>query len=124
MKHLQLHFHEGVATVTLNRPEVRNAFNDEVINELTVAFCRNADLPVNCLPSLHVSTVVLCLATQWHRTPGGQRAVPLGLPASLAMIASTLTFKQHYLVDVLAGAALGFASWWLCFRWRRFTLRG
>jgi methylglutaconyl-CoA hydratase len=38
MKHLQLHFHEGVATVTLNRPEVRNAFNDEVINELTVAF--------------------------------------------------------------------------------------
>jgi 1,4-dihydroxy-2-naphthoyl-CoA synthase len=35
MKHLQLHFHEGVATVTLNRPDVRNAFNDEVIAELT-----------------------------------------------------------------------------------------
>lgn len=28
----------GVATVTLNRPEVRNAFNDEVILELTQAF--------------------------------------------------------------------------------------
>jgi len=94
------------------------------IGAALVAFCRNADLPVNCLPSLHVSTVVLCLATQWHRTPGGRRAVPLGLPASLAMIASTLTFKQHYLVDVLAGGVLGFASWWLCFRWRRFTLRG
>ena len=28
----------AVATVTLNRPDVRNAFNDEVINELTQAF--------------------------------------------------------------------------------------
>ncbi|MDP3250971.1 MAG: enoyl-CoA hydratase-related protein, partial [Hydrogenophaga sp.] len=26
------------ATVTLNRPEVRNAFNDEVIAELTAVF--------------------------------------------------------------------------------------
>lgn len=38
MKHLLLSFHAGVATVTLNRPEVRNAFNDEVIAELTAAF--------------------------------------------------------------------------------------
>ncbi len=38
MKHLQLSFHAGVATVTLNRPEVRNAFNDEVIAELTAMF--------------------------------------------------------------------------------------
>ena len=38
MKNLELKYHSGVATVTLNRPEVRNAFNDEVIAELTVAF--------------------------------------------------------------------------------------
>jgi methylglutaconyl-CoA hydratase len=35
MQHLLLGFDAGVATVTLNRPEVRNAFNDEVIAELT-----------------------------------------------------------------------------------------
>jgi methylglutaconyl-CoA hydratase len=35
MKHLELKFEAGIATVTLNRPEVRNAFNDEVIAELT-----------------------------------------------------------------------------------------
>lgn len=35
MKHLELHFERGVETVTLNRPDVRNAFNDEVIAELT-----------------------------------------------------------------------------------------
>jgi len=38
MKHLELSFDRGVATVTLNRPDVRNAFNDEVIGELAGAF--------------------------------------------------------------------------------------
>ncbi len=38
MKHLELRFDAGVATVTLNRPEVRNAFNDEVIAEMTAVF--------------------------------------------------------------------------------------
>lgn len=38
MKHLELNFGGGVSTVTLNRPEVRNAFNDEVIAELTAVF--------------------------------------------------------------------------------------
>jgi methylglutaconyl-CoA hydratase len=38
MKNLLLAVHGAVATVTLNRPEVRNAFNDEVITELTAVF--------------------------------------------------------------------------------------
>jgi methylglutaconyl-CoA hydratase len=38
MKHLELQFEGGVSTVTMNRPEVRNAFNDEVITELTAVF--------------------------------------------------------------------------------------
>ena len=38
MKHLLLGFDEGIASVTLNRPEVRNAFNDEVIAELLAVF--------------------------------------------------------------------------------------
>jgi methylglutaconyl-CoA hydratase len=38
MKHLTLQFDRGVETVTLNRPDVRNAFNDEVIAELTAVF--------------------------------------------------------------------------------------
>ena len=38
MKHLQIDVAAHVATITLNRPEVRNAFNDEVIPELTRAF--------------------------------------------------------------------------------------
>ncbi|HQS30822.1 MAG: enoyl-CoA hydratase [Polaromonas sp. 39-63-203] len=38
MSTLKIEVAGGVATVTLNRPEVRNAFNDEVILELTHAF--------------------------------------------------------------------------------------
>ena len=43
MKHLELRFESGVATVTLNRPEVRNAFSDEVINEMTAVFLELAE---------------------------------------------------------------------------------
>jgi len=35
---LQVHIGNSVASVTLNRPAIRNAFNDEVIAELTQAF--------------------------------------------------------------------------------------
>ena len=38
MNHLRLLVADLVATVTLNRPDVRNAFNDEVIAEVTTAF--------------------------------------------------------------------------------------
>ena len=50
MKHLELRFEAGVATVTLNRPEVRNAFNDEVIAEMTAVFSELDDRPeVRCI---------------------------------------------------------------------------
>jgi methylglutaconyl-CoA hydratase len=38
MSHLTLHVQAHRATVTLSRPELRNAFNDEVIAELTQVF--------------------------------------------------------------------------------------
>jgi len=38
MNYLNIHVEALVATVTLNRPEVRNAFNQEVIAEMTQAF--------------------------------------------------------------------------------------
>lgn len=38
MKHLELEVSAYVATLTLNRPDMRNAFNEEVIAELSEAF--------------------------------------------------------------------------------------
>lgn len=50
MNHLELSFGNGVATVTLNRPELRNAFNDEVIAELTaVLFELEKRAEVRCI---------------------------------------------------------------------------
>jgi methylglutaconyl-CoA hydratase len=50
MKHLQLNVQAGVATLVLSRPEVRNAFNDEVIAELTQAFgALGARADVRCI---------------------------------------------------------------------------
>jgi methylglutaconyl-CoA hydratase len=50
MKHLLLDTAAGVTTVTLNRPEVRNAFNDEVITELTAVFLELGRRPeVRCI---------------------------------------------------------------------------
>ena len=50
MNHLLLDTHAGVTTVTLNRPDVRNAFNDEVIAELTAVFLELGKRPeVRCV---------------------------------------------------------------------------
>jgi methylglutaconyl-CoA hydratase len=50
MKHLLLHTAGAVTTVTLNRPETRNAFNDEVITELTAVLHELGKRPeVRCI---------------------------------------------------------------------------
>jgi methylglutaconyl-CoA hydratase len=50
MKHLLLNTAGGTTTVTLNRPDVRNAFNDEVITELTAVLLELGKRPeVRCV---------------------------------------------------------------------------
>ena len=38
MSHLQVTYDGAVARITLTQPEVRNAFSDEVIADITAAF--------------------------------------------------------------------------------------
>ena len=50
MSALTVSLHRGVQTITLSRPEVRNAFNDVVIAELKSAFLAVAQDPaVRCV---------------------------------------------------------------------------
>ena len=66
MKHLQLHYDAGVSTVTLHRPEVRNAFNDEVIAELTAVFLELGRRPeVRCIV-LAASGSAFCAGADLH----------------------------------------------------------
>lgn len=87
-----------------------------------VDFIRRMDQPVNCFPSLHVSTCVLCVAAYAHEPL--RRYRHLAIAASILLVASTLTFKQHYAVDLAGGAALGLASYGIFFRWSRIRLAG
>jgi len=80
-----------------------------------VQMLRAMDTPANCLPSLHVSTAVLCAVA----LRAGQRST-WGILCALPLALSTLTFKQHYVIDVLAGLALGLLAYFLFFRWRGF----
>lgn len=62
-------------------------------------FWRWFDGPNNCLPSLHAANCLLFIQFNW------QRPFPLlHTVVALAIIASTVLVKQHYVVDLLAGA--------------------
>jgi membrane-associated phospholipid phosphatase len=74
----------------------------------TMARFRELDSPASCLPSLHVATAFLSAFTVMGERD--RRAPALILWATLIWV-STLTAKQHYMVDGLAGLLLAMAVW-------------
>ncbi len=64
---------------------------------------------LNAFPSGHAAVAVVFLAVLW-RYPGLRWVV---IPSYVALIVSTVYLRYHYVVDVIAGAALGAASAWL-----------
>ncbi len=65
------------------------------------------------MPSMHVASSYLAALSLWR---GRRTLFAVWLSWATAIAVSTLTAKQHYAIDVLAGAvlALGF---WLIFFW-------
>ncbi|MEN3333303.1 MAG: hypothetical protein V7641_2668 [Blastocatellia bacterium] len=79
------------------------------------ALLYSIDAPTNCLPSLHVVLAwiaALGIGEEKRRWRGWA-----WLWAALISM-STLTTKQHYLIDVLAGLCIALLCWWLM---KRFT---
>jgi hypothetical protein len=75
---------------------------------------RHMDAPVNCCPSLHVTSCLLCV---WLTGTESQARSLLVAAVASASIASTLTFKQHYGIDLVAGALLAAVMWRLAPAW-------
>ncbi|MBL9207502.1 MAG: phosphatase PAP2 family protein [Opitutaceae bacterium] len=94
-----------------------------------VAWVRGADGPYNAFPSLHAGFLVLLggLAARMVEFSGRSLPLRIGLGAvyltwSAAVLAATLATGQHWVLDLVAGLALGFAAhrW----AWRGVTRSG
>lgn len=73
------------------------------------------DRPTNCLPSMHVASAVLAALPFRDRQ---HRLFVFFLGWAAAIGVATITTKQHYAIDVVAGAFFGWFCHWVTFRAR------
>jgi membrane-associated phospholipid phosphatase len=67
------------------------------------------DRPANLFPSLHVANTCTCALALWRERGGWRLVAPVW---AVAIALSTLTTKQHLLIDLFGGLALaGFSDW-------------
>jgi membrane-associated phospholipid phosphatase len=71
-------------------------------------FVRFFDGPTNCFPSMHVSVATL---TSLHFLP---HLGPSAFAFPMLIAISCVLTKQHYLIDLPFGAALGGFVYWIC----------
>jgi membrane-associated phospholipid phosphatase len=74
---------------------------------------RQTDTPANCCPSLHVSSVYL---SSFIYLDERKWLFPPFFIWATAIAASTLTTKQHYLIDVVAGFMMAVIMYWVFHR--------
>jgi membrane-associated phospholipid phosphatase len=96
-----------VFPVTIQRPELINPKN---FFEWWVWINYTIDKPTALFPSMHVSNAILSALAVFHWSK------KIGYPAllfSIMICLSTLTVKQHFIVDVIAGFILAISAYWL-----------
>jgi len=82
-------------------------------------FRDHLDTPANCCPSLHVAS---CYLTAFLWLGERRRLFPWFFAWATAVGLSTLTTKQHYAVDIVAGLLYAALFYALFFRWVRYRL--
>lgn len=75
---------------------------------------RQSDTPANCCPSLHVSSVYL---SSFIFLDEQKEKFPFFFLWATAIAVSTMTTKQHYLVDIGAGFILAVLNYWIFHKW-------
>lgn len=93
---------------TFLRPELVG----EGLSASALALIWQIDEPVNCFPSLHVSSSILPALMLWRNH---RRLCLVFLFWALAISLSTMTTKQHHSADVAGGALLAALMYWLFF---------
>lgn len=88
----------------------RPAVTGDDLGSQLVRYIYSADQPYNDFPSLHAAGSALCAIAyfRWNRWYGF-----LSLPLVIAIIASTVLIRQHYLLDVAGGLGLAGLSYWI-----------
>lgn len=71
---------------------------------------RDTDTPASCCPSLHVSSVYL---SSFMFLSEQRRKFPFFFLWATAIAVTTLTTKQHYLVDVVTGFLMSVIFYWI-----------
>lgn len=74
---------------------------------LALNFVRGVDAPTSCVPSLHVADSMLAAFLMRRERA---KLFPWLMTWAVAIAISTLTTKQHYLVDVITGIALALVA--------------
>lgn len=95
----------------MNRPDLSHA---STLSEQAIAWLYQLDPGFNIFPSLHVANTVFLACWTW-RLRGPRTGMIFWLMA-LLISWSTLAVKQHYLIDLPTGAALGAGCFLACFR--------
>ena len=85
----------------------------EPVSSQALAWFRTVDRPTNCFPSMHVGCATLSALAFRRRQP--RLFIVFAVWASAISVA-TMTTKQHYFIDVIGGATLGVASYWIAER--------
>ncbi len=83
------------------------------LTRFVFANLRVTDTAANCCPSLHVSSVLL---SAFLFLDEQRERFPFFLTWGILICLSTLTTKQHYVIDIVAGAAMGAVAWFLFHR--------
>lgn len=88
-----------------------NESKGDVFSKLLLNFWQHIDPPGNCLPSLHVSSALLCTYYLVRKTPPTSFWQRRGLPviamfSAVVICISTISVRQHFAYDVLGGVIL------------------
>ncbi len=95
--------------VALPHPPARGP----ILTRFALGLLHSADPAWNCFPSSHCAVILTAALALWEQ---GKIKGTYGVLVALAIGASTLLTKQHYITDALAGFALAFIVHWAFFR--------